>query len=80
MKARVVLRRGARWRVGDGMKIKIWGDNSLPIEGIFKVLSPIPTGVEHDTTVDNLPVDNSSLQWNRELINSIFYEEEEKLI
>ncbi|KAB2605937.1 S ribonuclease [Pyrus ussuriensis x Pyrus communis] len=44
------------------------------------VLSAIPPGVAHDSTVDSLLVDEGCVRWNGDLITSIFYEEEAQLI
>lgn len=39
---------------------------------ISKVLSPIPMGVDHETTVNSLMVDEGYIRWNGDLINSLF--------
>jgi hypothetical protein len=39
--ARQVLRDGMRWRVGDGVDIKIWKDAWLPTPSTFRVISPM---------------------------------------
>lgn len=38
--AKKVLIEGCRWRVGDGQKIKIWGDKWLPTPMTYKVTTP----------------------------------------
>jgi len=40
MKARRVIKMGAKWHVGDGKKIRIYGDPWLPGDGEGKVTSP----------------------------------------
>lgn len=35
-----VLRRGMRWRVGDGESIKVWKDAWIPSTQSHKILSP----------------------------------------
>ncbi|KAK9993079.1 hypothetical protein SO802_022782 [Lithocarpus litseifolius] len=40
MKGRDVIKRGARWRIGLGRSIHIWGDNWLPLKATPKVVSP----------------------------------------
>ena len=78
--SRMIIQRGARWRVGDGLSIRIWGDSWLPRENLFKVLSPIPARVHPSFTVRSLMVDNSGLRWNSSLLQSWFMEEEVRLI
>lgn len=41
----------------------------------FKVLSPIPMGVDHGTMVNSLMVDEGCIRWNEDLINSLCAEE-----
>lgn len=78
--ARIIICRGARWRVGDGTSIKIWSDSWLPRDHFYKVLSHIPMGVEHDTTVNCLFNEDENTSWNLKLIHSIFSEEKATLI
>ena len=39
-----VLKRGTRWRVGNGRRIHIWDDKWLPTPSTFKVITPPPFG------------------------------------
>ncbi|KAI5443454.1 hypothetical protein KIW84_012194 [Lathyrus oleraceus] len=45
--------KGSRWRIGDGLKVRIWEDNWLPITHGFKVISA-PRGLDKDDRVENL--------------------------
>lgn len=47
----------------------------MPRENFFKLLSPVPFGVELSTTVDKLMVEVGCIKWNVELISSNFSEE-----
>ena len=40
MKGRNVIKQGAKWRIGSGRAIHIWGENWLPNLGHPNVLSP----------------------------------------
>ena len=40
LKARKVILKGMKWRIGDGKSINIYGDNWLPGEGTPKIISP----------------------------------------
>ena len=44
LKGRDVISKGAVWRVGDGKKIRIWGDNWLPLKNKAKITSPVLFG------------------------------------
>ena len=46
LKGREVILKGALWRVGDGKKIKIWGDNWLPTRNQPKITSSVLYGQE----------------------------------
>lgn len=67
---------GVRWRVRDGSKINIWGDNWLPRQSFFKVLSHIPLGMSHDSKVSMSIMESGPLAWNMAHINGLFCEEE----
>ncbi|KAL3820633.1 hypothetical protein ACJIZ3_006538 [Penstemon smallii] len=72
------LAAGLRWRIGNGRTVKIWGDNWLPRSGAFRVSSPWNT-LPRDATVSFL-IDDDLNTWNRELVETIFWEEEAKTI
>nr|XP_028965078.1 uncharacterized protein LOC114827439 [Malus domestica] len=78
--ARVLIQRGARWRVGDGLQIEIWGDSWLPRDNYAKVLSPVPVGVHHNLTVTSLMVETNRLRWNMQVVSQMFFPEEANLI
>lgn len=74
-----VIQLDARWRVGDGRSINVWGDNWLPRQIFFKVISPIPAGMDASLKVTNLILEDGTL-WNEELITALFWEEEARLV
>lgn len=78
--SRLIIRKGFRWRVGDGLKVRIWGDSWIPRESFFKVLSPNPQGWSHALTVRSLIVDLERLVWDEGLIHNILWKEEIELI
>ncbi|KAL3820475.1 hypothetical protein ACJIZ3_006380 [Penstemon smallii] len=73
-----LLKLGIRWRVGNGNTIRIWGTNWLPRDYSFKVITP-PCILAPDSTVSAL-LDHTRLNWNRNLIEDIFVNEEAQLI
>ena len=47
MAAQQIIRKGSRWRIGNGAKVRIWGDRWLPLASTYKVVTPYPSnGVE----------------------------------
>lgn len=60
--AQVLIHLGARWRVVDGLKIKIWEDYWLLRENYAKVLSPIHLGVHPNLTVRSLMMEVDRLR------------------
>ena len=71
---RDVIQRGARWRVGDGKKIRIWQDNWLPRKHHPHALSCPLTDFEC-ATVDIL-INPRSRQWNGDMVDGLFNIEE----
>ena len=71
---RDVIQRGARWRVGDGKKIRIWQDNWLPRKHHPHALSCPLTDFEC-ATVDIL-INPRSRQWNGDMADGLFNIEE----
>ena len=75
---RDVLQRGARWRVGNGKTIKIWQHGWIPRKN-----SPFVASYQIESmgeaTVSSL-IEESSRQWNEELIDGIVSHEEAALI
>lgn len=75
--AQDVLKLGIRWRVGNGEKIKIWGNKWLPIPSSFRVQSP-PKILSENATVKELLTVNGG--WNPSLISEIYWEDKGKNI
>ena len=75
---RDVIQRGVRWRVGNGKKIRVWQDHWLPRKHA-PFLSVCPIADFEDSTVDIL-IDPQTRQWNVEMVEGLFNEEEAELI
>ncbi|KAL6183929.1 hypothetical protein ACLB2K_045339 [Fragaria x ananassa] len=73
-----VLKRGMRYRVGDGTKIGIWTDPWLPLPYHFKPYSPPMEGTE-DWRVCDL-IDSEYMDWIEPVIYDLFSKEEAKVI
>lgn len=61
LKGRSVIERGAKWRVGIGESIKIWGANWLPTTSNFGVQGPLKAEFQ-DAKVSSL-IDPISHSW-----------------
>ena len=70
LKARKVISLGAKWRVGDGRCIQIYGDNWVPGEGSGKVISP-RTSLGTNALVAEL-IHPVSSWWDSRIIDSNF--------
>jgi hypothetical protein len=66
------------WRVGDGRKIKVWGEKWLPTPSTFSVQS-VPRMLNENSLVADL-IDQDTMRWNKELIQAEFMEEEAQVI
>ena len=70
LKGREVIRRGAKWRVGNGESIKLWGDKWLPSLQSPSLQSPLTTKLQN-ATVSSL-INTSTRQWNIQLLPNLF--------
>lgn len=61
---------GAKWRVGDGRCIRIYGENWIPVEGLGKVISP-RTSLAANALVAEL-IHPVSGWWDSQIIDSNF--------
>lgn len=78
LKGREVIKKGMRWRIGDGSCVKIYQDHWLPGSNLGKVLSPM-LDINMDATVDIL-IDQDLLCWRILEIERLFLPFEAKLI
>ena len=78
MKGRNVIKRGAKWRIGSGRSVRIWGENWLPNSGHPKVLSPLVEG-RGVSLVDYL-IDPAIKEWKVNIIDNLFYDFEVDII
>ena len=65
-----VIRRGIRWRVGNGRRIHIWDDRWLPTPTTYKVISPQAN--YGDFPVVSSFIDNDTRWWKVDVINATF--------
>ena len=65
-----VIRKGTRWRVGNGQRIHIWEDKWLPTPITYKVISP-QTDFKGFPMVSSL-IDNDTKWWKVDMVMSIF--------
>ena len=66
-----VLRRGTRWRVGNGCLIHIWDDKWLPNPSTYKVIS-LPHPLEDYLMVSSL-IDSETRWWKMEPVRALFF-------
>ena len=65
-----VIKKGTRWRVGNGRRIHIWDDKWLPTPSSYKVVSPqLDFG---DYPMVSSLIDNDTMWWKVEVVRSIF--------
>ena len=69
MSAQEVVKKGMRWRVGDGNGIKIWSDKWLPPPSLYKVVSTKNT-LGAEAKVCEL-IDPERKEWNVSLVRQI---------
>lgn len=67
---------GSLWRIGDGSKVKVWRDNWIPKNEIFKVIS-VRGGHDQKALVSEF-IDHDLGIWKRNMLNSYFESWEEK--
>ena len=78
LKGRDVIRKGLRWRVGNGSEIGIYQDNWLPDPHLNRVLSS-PEFLGMDARVSVL-MDGVNRSWLYEVIDNLFLPHEAKMI
>jgi hypothetical protein len=66
------------WRIGNGQKVKVWGDKWLPTPTTFTVQSS-PKSIPAESMVSAL-IDPDTLWWNHNLVETIFSPEEAQII
>jgi len=65
-----VIRRGSRWRVGNGKLIHIWEDKWLPTPTTYRVCSP-PRLFDDFPMVSSL-IDEDTRRWKADIVCSLF--------
>ena len=74
MKGRDVIRRGLKWRIGNGSKVRIFGDNWLPGSRQGTVISLVADG-QSDALVFSL-INQENMCWKEGEIDRLFIPEE----
>ncbi|XP_012847426.1 PREDICTED: uncharacterized protein LOC105967373 [Erythranthe guttata] len=69
-----LLKKGTRWRIGNGDKVQIWGDRWLPRGSTFKPFTPRGQWPS-DMKVSSL-IDSVTGQWDPHILSQIFVEED----
>ena len=72
-----LLKEGLIWRIGDGTRIKVWKDPWIP-RGTTR-RPQILNGVQEITMVNDL-IDPVTSQWNPELVQQVFSQEDAAVI
>ena len=78
MFAQPLVKYGLRWRVGNGEKIKIWGDRWLPKPFIFMVSSP-RLFMPEDMKVGEL-INKEEASWKVDAVDALFLPHESEAI
>ncbi|KAL5737670.1 hypothetical protein ACOSP7_030431 [Xanthoceras sorbifolium] len=73
---REVIRKGVRWKIGDGQSISVYNDSWLPRDSSFRVYSPslLPDGVSVSALI------GAPRRWSRDLVQFYFSPEEADII
>ncbi|KAL5798070.1 hypothetical protein ACOSQ2_002890 [Xanthoceras sorbifolium] len=73
---REVIRKGVRWKIGNGQSISIYDDSWLPRDSSFRVYSPrlLPDGVSVSALI------GAPGRWSRDLVQFYFRPEEADII
>ena len=74
LKGREVLKKGGRWRVGNGKDISIWGDAWLPSISTPRVSNPI--GIEFPEVKVSSLINAQTRNWEVDLLQALFKPEE----
>lgn len=73
-----VLKKGIRWRVGDGKGLTIGEDPWLPSPSSFMPISPIPHEWKTRAVADLIEEDGKS--WKKDLVEDLFFTQEANMI
>ncbi|XP_023871998.2 uncharacterized protein LOC111984613 [Quercus suber] len=79
MSAQEVVKKGMKWRVGNGDSILLWSDKWLPAPAAQKILSPTNHILPNDAKVSAL-IDLEKKEWNEQLVRQVLGEEEADLV
>jgi hypothetical protein len=73
-----LLKEGLVWRIGNGLKTRIWKDRWLPRPSTFMIQSP-PSLLNSDAIVSEI-IDEDTRWWKTQLLETLFSDEEVQLI
>lgn len=77
LEAQTLIKRGARWRVGDDSSIKVVGQPWLPDSQMPMITSTHPA--LHETRVVNIMTQDGK-HWERDIIEDLFNERDKTMI
>lgn len=72
------MRRGIRWRIGNGTNVDIWKDKWIPQCTRLKPITPNLFGLE-ETSVSIL-IDVEFMSWDVAVVQNLFWEDDSDLI
>ena len=65
-----IIKKGTRWRVGNGKLIHVWEDRWLPTPSTYKIVSP-PNNILEFPMVSSL-IDIDTKWWRMDLLSAAF--------
>ncbi|XP_065628492.1 uncharacterized protein LOC136067104 [Quercus suber] len=78
LKGRDVILKGALWRIGDGKRVRIWGDNWLPSKTSARIITPVLYGQENSNV--EVLINPSTRCWRNNIIDHVFNVQEAEMI
>ena len=69
LKGRDVILKGALWRIGDGKRVRIWGDNWLPSKTVAKIATPVLYGQENSNV--EVLINQRTRCWRSDVIDYV---------
>ena len=78
LKGRDVILKGALWRIGDGKRVRIWGDNWLPSKTSARIVTPVLDGQENSNV--EVLINPRTRCWRNNIIDHVFNVQEAEII
>ena len=73
-----LLRNGVCWRIGNGTRVRVWGEPWLPDDHCPYVMSPLRNGLENEN-VSSLMVEAGN-RWDQDILRDLFDERDRNII